>query len=66
LELGTTVCSDDIRKTILYIKQFRGYDNRPVPSRDYDFIKNKIEEFNKTISPHKYELVEEEFEELPF
>jgi hypothetical protein len=65
LELGTTVDSKDINKTILYIKQFRGYDNKPVPSKDYEFVKNKVNKFNESISAHKYELVEE-FDELPF
>ena len=47
------------------MKQFRGYDNRAVPSKDYDFVKNKLNRFNESISAHKYELVEEAYE-LPF
>ena len=65
LELGTTLDSKDIKKTIIYIKQFRGYDNKAVPSKDYDFVKNKVNEFNNSISAHQYEFIEE-FDELPF
>ena len=65
LELGTTLDSKDIKKTILYMKQFRGYDNKSVPSKDYDFVKNKIDGFNKSISAYQYELIEE-YDELPF
>lgn len=65
LELGTTSDSEDIEKTVLYIKQFRGYDNKPVPSNEYAFVKNKINEFNKSIRAHEYELVEE-IDDLPF
>lgn len=65
LELGTTVDSNDVNKTILYVKQFRGYDNIAVPSKDYHFVKNKVDGFNKSIGAHKYELVEDVYE-LPF
>lgn len=65
LELGTTIDSNDVNKTILYMKQFRGYDNKSVPSNDYFFVKTKIDEFNKSVSANKYELVEE-VDELPF
>ena len=66
LELGTTPSTENYNKNILYIKQYRGYDNKPVPKEDYAFVKNKIDEFNKSIGVDTYyDLVEDE-EDLPF
>ena len=45
LELVNT-WSNDYKKTVLKINQFRGYSNCPAPSDLFDSVKGKLDEFN--------------------
>jgi len=68
LELGISYFKIDNSKQ-LYIKQYRGYDNKEVEKEEYNFISDKLKVFNETIIKTKnYFLHEqiEEFDELPF
>ncbi len=69
LELGVGTDWENLNKTILQFRQYKGYNNKDISGVNYKFIISKLKEFNDTIdADSKYNFDENEIieNELPF